>query len=78
MWSLKLRMWLLVGILFGIIYMAVTIIGVKMGITNFYFYLALSFVLMFIQHLLGPKIVELIMRVKYITKDEYPRLFEMV
>jgi heat shock protein HtpX len=71
-------MWLLVGILFGIIYMAVTIIGVKMGITNFYFYLALSFVLMFIQHLLGPKIVELIMRVKYITKDEYPRLFEMV
>jgi heat shock protein HtpX len=47
-------------------------------ITGFLPHLILAFVIIFIQYLIGPKIVEMIMRVKYIKKEELPWLFEMV
>jgi len=78
MFSLKLRMYLLLTVLFGIVYMLVTIIGVNMGVQNFYFYLIFSLVLMFIQYMIGPKMVEWFMHVKYVTKNEYPQLHQMV
>jgi heat shock protein HtpX len=53
-------------------------VAASMGVTNFYFYLVLSLVMMFVQYLLGPKIVEWSMRVRYVKREEYPRLFAMV
>jgi len=78
MFFLKLRMWFLVAILFAIVYAVIVMIGTSLGIGGFYFYLAISFVLMFIQYMIGPKIVEWTMRVKYVKREEYPRLFQMV
>lgn len=78
MWSLKLRMWLLLTILFAIIYAVIVVIGSYLGISNFYFYLAISLLMMFIQYLIGPKIVEWTMQVRYIKREENPRLFQMV
>ena len=78
MWSLKLRMWFLLVILFAIVYAVVSWISYSAGITNFYFYLALSLVMMFIQYMIGPKLVEWTMRVRYVKKNEYPRLYQMV
>ena len=79
MWSLKLRMWLLVTILFGLIYVALTVIGTQfLHLYGFSFYLILSFVMMFIQYLIGPKLVEWTMRVRYIKREENPRLYQMV
>lgn len=78
MFGLKLRMFLLVAALFGIVYAIVTMIGTAMGITNFYFYLVLAFVFMLIQYLIGPKIVELSMRVKYVDETEAPELHQMI
>jgi len=78
MWSLKLRMWLLTAVLFGIIYAVIVGIGSYLGIGNFYFYLILSFVMMFIQYMIGPKIVEWTMRVRYLKEGEDPRLENMV
>lgn len=78
MWSLKLRLWLLLVVLFGIIYMVITIIGVRIGITNFYFYFILSLFIMFIQYMLGPKLVEWVMRVRYARKQNYPHLYQIV
>ena len=78
MWSLRLRMWLLMVILFAIVYAVVSWISYAAGITNFYFYLILSLVMMFIQYLIGPKLVEWTMRVRYVKKEEYPRLYQMV
>jgi heat shock protein HtpX len=78
MFGLKLRMFLLVAALFGIVYAIVTVIGTYMGITNFYFYLGLALFFMMIQYLIGPKIVEWSMRVKYISESEYPQLHRMV
>ncbi len=79
MWSLHLRMWFLVTLLFGLIYAALVILGTQfLHVTDFYFYLILSLVLMFIQYMLGPKIVEWSMHVKYIDRHDNPRLFQMV
>ena len=79
MWSLQLRMWLLVTLLFGFIYAVLVIIGTQfLHVTGFSFYLILSLIIMFIQYMLGPKIVEWTMRVKYIQRQDNPRLFQMV
>jgi len=79
MWALQLRMWLLVTFLFGIIYALVVVIGRSfLHVGNFSFYLIISLVMMFIQYMLGPKLIEWSMRVKYIKREENPRLFQMV
>lgn len=78
MFFLKLRMYLLVGILFAIIYACIAMIGAYLGISNFYFYLAASLVMMFIQYMLGPKIIEWTMSVRYIKRENYPQVFSMV
>ena len=79
MWPLQLRMWLLVTFLFGIIYVLVVVIGRNfLHVGDFSFYLIISLVMMFIQYMLGPKLVEWSMRVKYIKREENPRLFQMV
>ncbi|GAI46007.1 unnamed protein product, partial [marine sediment metagenome] len=78
MWSLKLRMYLLLIVLFGIIYAIVTVVGVSLGITNFYFYLIFSLLLMFIQYMIGPKLVEWSMRVRYLKDSQYPQLHQMI
>jgi len=72
-------MWLLVSLLFGIIYALVVVVGRSVLHTGgFSFYLIISLVMMLIQYMLGPKIVEWSMRVKYIKREENPRLFQMV
>jgi heat shock protein HtpX len=71
-------MWLLVTVLFAIIYAVITMLGTSMGIGGFYFYLAISLGMMLLQYMIGPKIVEWTMRVKYVRRQDYPRLFQMV
>jgi heat shock protein HtpX len=78
MLSLNLRMTILVGVFFGIIYMIVTIFMRFMGITNFSFYAITAFFIIAIQYFLGPKIVEMSMRIKYIKREEFPWLFDMI
>ncbi|MCX5668935.1 MAG: zinc metalloprotease HtpX [Candidatus Omnitrophica bacterium] len=79
MWSLQLRMWLLVTLLFGIIYALVVMVGSSfLHVGGFSFYLIISLVMMIVQYMLGPKIVEWSMQVKYIKRDQNPRLFQMV
>lgn len=68
----------MLAVLFGIVYMIVTLVGTSLGIYNFYFYLAIAFVLMFIQYMVGPKLIEWSMRVEYVDKNHYPALHQMV
>jgi len=79
MWSLQLRMWLLLTILFGFIYAVIVVLGTTfLHVSNFSFYFIISLVMMFIQYMIGPKIVEWTMRVKYVKRQEYPKLYQMV
>ncbi|MDD5437383.1 MAG: zinc metalloprotease HtpX [Candidatus Omnitrophica bacterium] len=78
MWSLRLRMWLLMAVLFGIIYAVIVAAGAYFHIGNFYFYLGISLVMMFIQYMIGPKMVEWSMQVRYLKAGESPELQSMV
>lgn len=79
MWGLRLRMWLLLTILFGFIYAVIVVIGrTFLHVGDFSFYFIISLVMMFAQYMIGPKIVEWTMRVKYVSKQEYPQLHKTV
>jgi heat shock protein HtpX len=65
-------------LLFGIVYVVIVLVGSSLGIGSFYFYLGFALVLMLIQYMVGPKLVELSMRVKYISREESPKLYQMV
>ncbi|UCC96270.1 MAG: M48 family metalloprotease [Candidatus Omnitrophota bacterium] len=71
-------MTVLMALLFGIIYVVVTIFMSALGVASFYFYVFFAFLILGIQYLFGPKIVEMVMRVKYVKREEFPWLFEMV
>ncbi|MCU0850243.1 MAG: zinc metalloprotease HtpX [Candidatus Thermoplasmatota archaeon] len=80
MW-LQARLYILVGLMFAILYGILVGIGYYLQITGLTFYLfivgiAAAFVL--IQYVIGPKIVEWSMRIKYVNEQEYPRLHQMV
>ena len=78
MLGLRLRMFLLVALLFAIIYAVIVMIGSYLGISNFYFYLGISLVMMLIQYMIGPKLIEWTMRVRYVKRNENPKLYQMV
>jgi len=80
MW-LQVRLYILVGLMFAILYGILVGIGYYLHISGFMFYLliigvAAGFVLL--QYAIGPKIVEWSMRVKYVSEQEYPKLHQMV
>lgn len=78
MFSLKLRMSILVIILFSIVYAIASLIMYYMGVRSFLPQIILAVGIIFFQYMLGPKIVEMSMRVKYVKKEEMPWLFAMV
>jgi len=78
MFALQIRMYLLLAVLFAILYSIAVMAGTAMGVGSFETYLIFSLVLMFIQFMVGPKIVEWTMRVRYVKREEYPQLYEMV
>jgi len=72
-------MWLLITVLFGFIYAVIVVVGKTfLHIGGFGFYLAISLVMMFVQYMIGPKIVEWTMRVRYVKREEYPHLYQIV
>ena len=77
-WFLKLRMWLLMTVLFGIVYALVAAVSYILGISNFIFYgiVAIGFTLL--QYMIGPSIVGWTMGVKYVTEKEEPELHNIV
>lgn len=68
----------LLTLLFAVIYTIVVTFGSAMGMGNFYFYLGFSFLLMFIQFMIGSKVVEWSMRIRYVGREEFPKLYAMI
>ncbi|OHD27810.1 MAG: peptidase [Spirochaetes bacterium GWD1_27_9] len=78
MFSLHLRLYFLMGIFFGIIYFVIFIVGNIAGFGNNIFYLLMAGGMVLLQYLIGPKMVEWTMRIRYVTQNEEPALYEMV
>ncbi len=77
MW-LRLRLYLLLTIMFGIVYAVIVMIANMMGISGFMFYAVIAGGITFIQYMMGPKMVEWSMGVKYVSETEAPELHNMV
>lgn len=78
MW-LKLRLYLAMTLLFGIIYVLLVLVGNAIGLGgSFYFYAILASVMMFIQYMIGPKMVEWSMSIRYVNEAQAPALHKMV
>jgi len=80
MW-LQLRLYLLVGLLFAILYGIIAAIGFLLGVqgmTYYFFLIGFAVVLVLVQFIIGPKTVEWSMKVKYVSANEYPELHQMI
>ncbi|MDI6811665.1 MAG: M48 family metalloprotease, partial [archaeon] len=75
---LKIRMGLCVVLLFAVIYALLAVIATFVGVGTPIIYAVIAFVVVAIQFFLGPKIVELTMRIRYVSEGEQPELHRMV
>lgn len=76
--ALQLKMWFLVALLFGILYGVITGVGSYLGVGNASSYIILAVLFMGIQYLVGPSLVSMLMRVKWVSEKEEPELHQMV
>ncbi len=77
MW-LHTRLLLLVAVLFGILYGAITALGVWAGEGDATSYLIMAFVFLGLQYLISPAIVGWTMKVRWVSEQEEPALHSMV
>ncbi|MCS4542193.1 MAG: zinc metalloprotease HtpX [Euryarchaeota archaeon] len=64
--------------MFAIVYALVAILAQIIGISGFLFYGVLASVILLIQYMIGPKLVDWSMGVKYVSEQEYPELHRIV
>jgi len=76
--SLQLKMWLLVALLFAILYGVITGVGSYLGAGGAGSYIVLAFLFLGVQYLIGPSMVQVVMRVKWVSEREEPELHRMV
>lgn len=77
MW-LRLRLYLMLTVMFGIVYAVIVMIANMMGISGFMFYAVIAGGITLVQYMMGPKMVEWSMGVKYVSESEAPELHSMV
>jgi len=75
---LSMRLYLAIAFLFGLLYVILTLVGFffKFGTPLIFGVLAIAIIAG--QYLLGPKLVEMTMRVRYVSPEEAPKLHAMV
>ena len=76
--SLKLRLFLATIFLFGILYVIIMLISSYFGFGGPLIFAFFGIVVVFIQYLVGPKMVETMMHVHYVSEQEAPNLHAMV
>jgi len=77
MW-LQIRMYLLLAAMFGIVYTLLVVVAGSYGVSGFFFYAILASVMLLIQYMIGPKMVEWSMKIKYVSEQEEPELHRIV
>ena len=76
--GLQMRMWLLVALMFAILYGIIVALGTYAGVNDPFAYIIMAVVIVGLQYLLGPSLVGMMMRVRYVSEDEEPELHQMV
>jgi heat shock protein HtpX len=78
LWKLQLRLWIAMALLFALVYAVVIVVASFLGIGYFQVYAALGIIIVAVQYLLGPKLVEWSMKVNYVTEEQAPDLHRIV
>jgi heat shock protein HtpX len=76
--SLKLRLFLATTLLIAIVFGLVILITSFLKIGSPFIFVFFAIILVFVQYLIGPKMVETIMHVNYVSEQEAPNLHAMV
>jgi heat shock protein HtpX len=76
--GLQMKMWLLVVLMFGILYGVITGIGSYLGVGSATSYIVLAVLFMGFQYLVGPSMVSMMMKVKWVSEEEEPELHRQV
>ncbi len=76
--GLQVRLYLLVGLMFGILYAIILGISSLLGAGGFVLYASLAAGLVLLQYLVGPAIVAAVMKIKYVSERQEPELHQMV
>lgn len=76
--SLKLRLFLATVLLFGILYLIIMLISSYFKFGGPGIFAVLGIIVVFIQYMIGPKMVEMMMHVNYVSEQEAPNLHAMV
>ncbi len=76
--SLKLRLFLATVLLFGILYVIIMLISSYFGFGGPLIFAVFGIIVVFIQYMIGPKMVETMMHVNYVSEQEAPNLHAMV
>jgi len=76
--GLQTRMWLLIALLFAILYGVITGIGSYLGAGGAVTYMVMACLFLGFQYLIGPSMVKVMMRVKWVSEKEEPELHQMV
>lgn len=77
-WKLKLRMLLTSILLFTIVYILVSLVGIYLGINGWTFYMGISLFIVFLQYWFGPSLVKRSMNVRPLSEAEAPHIHKMV
>jgi len=75
---LHTRLAIAIAVMFAIIYGFITLIAYLLGFAYPLPLAVFAFLIMLIQYITGPKIVEMSMRVRYIQRNDNPRLYDIV
>lgn len=73
-----MRLYLVMTVMFAIVYGLVAFAASRIGISGFFFYGVMASVMMLIQYMIGPKMVEWSMGVRYVSEQDAPALHRMV
>lgn len=73
MW-LQIRLYLLLGLMFAIVYAMVSAVASFMVISSFALYAVLASVMLLIQYMIGPEVVERSLGIRYVSESGYPSL----
>jgi heat shock protein HtpX len=78
MTGLQVKMWILVALMFGILYGVITGIGAWSGTGSPTSYIILALLFTCLQYLIGPALVSMMMKVKWVSEKEEPELHRQV
>ena len=76
--QLHIRMFLSMAVLFAILFGILSAVGNLMDITSVWFYAIVTLVIMGLEYLIGPVLVGVAMRVKWVSEQQEPELHRMV